>query len=295
MSDKRERRPVTDWLIRSPLHKVTKTKSNFWGGENYYVRLYDYFLVLSFLYESGAILGRAMRNKLNLFRKMLAISDYQEVNVYNPSMKDLQEGSEERLRRYRKRFGKEPDTFQEFIFERELQIATGLHPNDVLEASFRRNYEAVKAYNKKIPVEIRWDGACMPKKKEDEVEIRMFMLEGIGFGSYFPELTEKLNRNYWESVRPEMDRLSREFSKPLVPGAVPLDLLVKLTILSFEEQEEGTLQMVAFWAEHYYPELLSPLGLKRYCAKDPEWIPGFPPWDGYSHWFSLIRYIDYFS
>lgn len=308
---------LTDRLIHVPLSQVRKTKYRFWG-ENYYIHLYDYFLVLSFLYESGAILGRAMRSNLNLFEemlpiselecgsskvnlfgKMLAISDYQEVNLYNPSMKDLQEMSKGRLHRYRKRFRKEPDTFQEFIYERELQLAFGIHPADLLEATVRGNYKkAIKAYDKKIPVEQKWDLTWVPTKKENEFETRMFVLESIGFGSYFPELTEKLNRNYWESVRPEVDRLSHEFSK-----VKPFDSIVpkqsgfeqeELTILSFEEQEEAILRAVAFWAKTYYPELFGPLGLEGYyIGEDSERF--FEFYKGYRYWFSLISHIDHFS
>lgn len=293
MSYKPDQEPLMDWMVLCPMRNVTETR--FLGGE--YIRLYNYFLVLSFLFESGAVLGRAMCGKLGILEQMLAIPTVIPKYVYSPrfghksmqSLTEWQHAAEERLCRFETDIGRRPNTFKEFIFERELESTTGLKPSDALEAYEHGKRRALKAYKKKIRIRETEHGALMPVKKETQIEIRSFVLEGIGFGSLFPQLTEKANHNYWESVRMDIDRLSNEFSCAKDDSFI----VPKLAILSSREQERAILRVVAWYAENYYPELLSPLGLKRYCLKEGSLDSTL--WGAYSHWFSLIRAIDYFG
>lgn len=289
--------PLMDWLIDFPLEHITETR--FLGGD--YVRIYNYFLVLSFLYEAGAILGYSRRNKLGILEQVLEIPTVIPNYVYSPrfghksmqSLVDWQQAAEERLHRFENDIKKQPDTFKEFIFERELEIATGVNPTVALEACEQRKVKReLKEYKKKIKVEPENAprGTRMPIKDEARMEIRSYVLEGIGFGSIFPQLTEMMSNNYWESVRTDRDRLSNELSQAREDGF----LVPKLAILSFKQQEIAILRMVAYYAESYYPELLNPLGLKRYCLKQRS-LDSPTPWGDYSHWFSLIRSIDYFG
>lgn len=81
----------------------------------------------------------------------------------------------------------------------------------------------------------------------------MFGLEGIGFGSSFPQLTEKMYRNLHESI--DMDVWSKWRAHGL---AIP----EKPTQMTLEEQEALILQMVAAYTSEYYPELLDLLDLR---------------------------------
>ncbi|HJX12479.1 MAG TPA: hypothetical protein VJ377_03005 [Dehalococcoidales bacterium] len=276
--------PVTDWLIHTALGNFLHTKLISWSiapmTESCFL-LIDYLLVISFLYESGAILGRAMvsSKKFNIFKAMLSTKDSDEF---------WQKMANERLKRFIKRFKKEPETFKEFIFERLAHIATGVHPYDAWEReTFEKNYDVNKKhrikvfdiYDKKIPLDtsIRsTSNPTLPRRKELQDEIRWYVREGIGFGSYFIELTEKMNNNFWESVRSDMDRLSERF-----PNAS------EITILSLEEQERALMKMVAFWAHECYQELLKPLALKQYIYKSS--IDNFRLQDEYINWLNIYR------
>ncbi len=265
---------LIDYLSLLPVKQVAKER-RFWGGS--YIRLYDYLWVLSFLYESGAILGRARYNKISILEKMLVIPDATE----DKSMKIWQEEAKERLYRYRRRCGKEPDTFSEFIFERELEIATGLNPLDSLEAYNRGNKKAWKAYDRKVPLEKAGEGGGVWNIVEKTLaEIRIFVLEGIGFGSLFPELTEKMNKKYYESIHIDMDAWS-EFMK--TGYGIP-----EKPTLSLEEQEEIVLWCVAEYTAACYPELLDPLDLTCHYH-----IPFRDDVDGKRYYDYLTRYHEW--
>lgn len=217
-----------------PVTKVAKTR--LFGGP--YIRFSDFCTVLSFLYESGAILGRARRNKLSILEKMLV------VGVPQPGtepIKYLRELAKKRLDTFRSEVGKEPDTFFEFIRDRELESAIGLSLTDSLEAYIGGNKEIMKALNEKVPL------------VRAEPFIKAFGLEGIGFGGSFPKLTERMYRNAYEGIDTDL------WSEARAHGlAIP----EKPAIVSLEEREETMLQMVAAYASEYYPELLDPLDLR---------------------------------
>lgn len=70
-----------DALSLSPVSDVTEER-RFRGG--CYIRLYNYCQVLSFLYESGAIIGRALSDKLGILEQMLVLPDW---NVWSEPLK----------------------------------------------------------------------------------------------------------------------------------------------------------------------------------------------------------------
>jgi len=83
----------------------------------------------------------------------------------------------------------------------------------------------------------------------------MFGLEGVGFGSSFPELTEKMYINTYEKVN--LDNWARGV-------AAGIDIPAQPEIVSLEEREEAVLLIVAVYTADYYPELLDPLDLRGY-------------------------------
>jgi len=204
-----------------------------------YIRLFNYFEVLTFMYMSGAILGRARHNKLNILGKMLIIPGA----TAGKAVKVLQDEAKKRLNNFRNEVGKEPDTFYEFIQFRELERATGLSLTDTIEAYSSGNKKIMEAFDEKFPV------------AAGELFIKSFGLEGIGFGSSFPESTERMYKNTYEHV--DMDLYSKL-------KAWGLALAEKPAKMGLEEVEETVLQMVAAYTLEYYPELLDPLELRDY-------------------------------
>ena len=217
---------------------VTKAaKTRLFGGP--YIRFYNMFEVISYLYMAGAILARARRSKLSILAKMISIPGREK-----EFLNWLHKQAKERLEKFRNEVGKEPDTFYDFILTRELKEA-GIGIEESFEAYQRGDKSMMKAADEKVPL------------KDAEPLIKSFQLEGIGFGSAFPELTEKLYRNTFEKIDRDSWIEARKYGL-----AVPEEP----TIISLEEQEEIVLQMVAGYASEYYPELLDPLDLRGHLA-----------------------------
>jgi hypothetical protein len=189
------------------------------------------------MYESGAILGRARRNKLAILEKMITRPEA----VEGESIKMLEKLAKERLAAFRQEVGKEPDTFFEFVQQRELQEATGISLSGSVEAYIAGNKKIRKEFDKKISLE------------SAEAMIKMFGLQGIGFGGFFPELTERMYKNVYEHIDSEIWSEAREAG---------LGIPESPTVDSLEDREEAVLQMVAAYASEYYPELLEPLNLQ---------------------------------
>lgn len=175
---------LTGCLAWIPLKQIVKTAAS---GERY-VRLYNFFEALPFQYESGAILGRARRNKLNVLEKMLNFYKATEDEVIKISQKE----AKIRLEEFKTQVNKEPDSFNEFIFEKEMEKATGLRMIDSFKYYRQGNKKILKVFDEKIPLEQAQD------------IMRRFGLSGIGFGSTFPELTERMYRNSIENI--DMDK-----------------------------------------------------------------------------------------
>ena len=228
---------LTGCLAWIPLKNVVKKQ--LFGGR--YLRLWDYFTMLGFQYESGAILGRARCDKLNVLVRMLM----REENKVDEFMKFLQDASSDRLNRFRNEIGKDPESFYDFISlkecDRVLGGATGLTWNVLVEEYLRGNKEVVKAFAHKVSLGVATDKS------------RIFGLEGIGFGSSFPELTESMYKNAYENVD------VGEWAEARAHG---LDIPEKPEVIPFEEREESLLQVVAAYVTEYYPELLDPLDLR---------------------------------
>jgi hypothetical protein len=157
----------------------------------------------------------------------------------------LQEYAKERLDKFRSEFSKEPDTFNEFILFKELESAIGVSMEDWFEAHTKGDAKIMKVADEKVPLE------------KAEPVIKLFAVESIGFGSSFPELTEKMYRNSFENI--DMDEWADARAHGLTISEEP-------SMLSLEEQEEIILQMVASYVSEYYPELLDSLDLKDYLT-----------------------------
>ena len=234
---------LTGCLGEIPLKQVVKKQ--FIGGP--YIRLYDYFATLSFQYESGAILGRAKRDKISTLVNMLVVPGAEVIKF----VKFMQDQANERLERFRNELGKEPDTFYDFILFRELEkslTVVGLSFSKVFEEYTRGNKEVVKVFDRKVSLKDAW------------TRIQEYGVEGIGFGSSSPELTEKMYRTAHESIGTDM------WSEARAHG---LTIPEEPTRISLEEQERTALQMVAAYTSQYYPELVDPLDL-RGCLEEKQ-------------------------
>jgi hypothetical protein len=229
-----------------PLKQVLN--KNLFGGR--WLTLYNFFSALSFQYESGALIGRAMSDKLNILEKMLG-----NPTTVGELVQLLKDAAEKRLDEFRRDIGKEPDTFGEFILDRELE-RSGLRrllDDAVLSVAThletrKRREKALKAFLEKVPFEKAYS------------HLHIFGMEGIGFGSSFPELTEIMCKNLYEKKH-DMDAWSKM-------RAAGLNIPEKPDVLSFEERETALLGIVAAYTAEFYPELLDPLDLTGYLVEE---------------------------
>ncbi len=211
--------------------KVTKTRT--FGGP--YIYFGGFLMVCSYLYENGAILGRARSDKLTILAKLFPADLGKEENFIN----ELQNIAQKRLNEYEREFQKEPSSFFDIFYLLELK-KVGLSLADTNLKTLK------KALEEKCSL------------KQFEAHIKMSGLEGIGFGSCFPELTARMYKNYHENI--DVDKWSEARAHGLTIPEEP-------TRISLQEQEETVLQMTAAYASEYYPELLDPLDLRGYVEE----------------------------
>ncbi len=222
MPDKETQQTFMGFIGIPIVTKVAKTR--LFGGP--YIHFYGYLMVYSYLYENGAILGRARRDKITELAKLFSIPGTEAENVNS-----LQEQAKARL----EKFEGEPNSFYMFFISGELEK---------IDLSLSADLNVLrKAFEEEWPLE------------KVEPLIKMYGLEGIGFGSSFPDLTEKIYRNSHESI--DMDVWSEAREHGLFFPEEPARI-------SLEEQEETILQMTATYASEYYPELVDPLDLRSY-------------------------------
>ncbi len=229
-----------------------------------YLTFNAYCAVLASVYESAAVLGRARCAKLGILEKML-----ESPRLGPDLMKSLRERAKERLDAFRNEAGREPHSFLEFIQVKQLENAIS---DEKLKELFSRLYDvrqkgragervtnklgkltqlsseskkAMKKVLKKLEMRVPLVGA--------EPGIRLLGREGVGFGSSFPQLTERMYRNLHENI----DMLS--WSEAAVHA---LALPAKPPIKTLEEGEKEILQIVAVYTNRYWPEMLDPLDLR---------------------------------
>jgi len=160
----------------------------------------------------------------------------------------IQKSAQERLDRYREKFREEPDDFLFFILNGILE-RVGLDDVKALEKA-----TAKKAFNEKWPVE------------KVELDIKVYGMESIGFGSLFSELTEKMYRNTDKNNDTNAWPEARAYgvAMPEKPSVME----------SFEEREKSVLLMVALYAQIYYPELLDTLDFRKIVEEEIEIVKG---------------------
>lgn len=237
MPYKEEQPRLIGCLAWIPLKQVVQ--KSLLGGR--WLTQYNFFLALSYQHESGALIGRAKSNKLGILEKMLG----------NPAtkgeiMQECRVRAKERLNGFKADIGKEPDNFHEFILVREFEKATSLRiPQCFTEAHVFKDKNMLKPFLKKVPL--------------DKVQNHLytFGLEGIGFGSSFPELTERMCRNFYDE-KINFDEWTEARTR------FGLDIPDKPEEMTFKEREESILGAVAVYTQEFYPELLDSLDLRRY-------------------------------
>ena len=220
--------------------------------EKHYMSLAKCISLLQLGYETGAVLGHARGNKLDILNKML-------------SMQDMQKPEKKRLDDFIKEHEVKPDTFSDFIYWPLWESTTGLTLNDLFKPS---DTETRERKQKRISDIIQKKLLSKIPLEEAQSRISLFIIKGLGFGSAFPELTAEMFNNVY--VRKKNDEELWNINRSL-GFATPIDLLKRIDLPATElrpptlgENNRKVLGTVAYYTSRYYPELLDPLDLSYY-------------------------------
>ena len=194
-----------------------------------FIRFSKLLVLKGFMYESGAILGRALGSKLYALEPLLGTPERQ-----GESIAVMQSCARARLAQ----FAGQPRSFGLFIMESVLQECN---------LSLTSNKNLLKrAFDTKVYL-------------EDAVKHRdISMAEGIGFGSLYPELTEELYRESYENPNETNWAEARRFG---------LNIAEHADVVFLEEREHDLLTVVAGYAAEFFPAQVSRLGLEGYLLR----------------------------
>ena len=153
----------------------------------------------------------------------------------------------DRLKKFTEEEGKEPDTFYDFIFKKELEEASRVMGLSIDDAHDKGPNSYDENLRKLFDQEFTLDDVYK--------NILNCSLYGLGFGSSFPELTVRMYENPYKNININEWAEARSYGLniPEKPDFIPL-----------EERNKEILQIVAAYTAKFYPELLDPLGLTVY-------------------------------
>jgi len=210
-----------------------------------YARSIDLVDVEERLYSIGAALGHVMRNKLDVLVKLLFVPGANQDKadrIMSLCKKDAMKNLEE----FRNKHGRDPDTFGDFTSYKSVENrlrneGISLSARDAIEAYAQGDRKIQKIFDEKVDLE-GIEGIMFPP-----------LLQGIHFGSSFPELTEKMYRKAYED---DKDIPARKWHGVAIPE--------ELKTWSLEETQKAILQIVVIYASKYDPEVIDPLNLRGF-------------------------------
>jgi len=205
------------------------TKKSLFKGQ--YVLFGEYLEQSQLLYEKCCVLGYIFRDKLNAFLELLREGG--DDKTLNEFIDQIGDPAAERL----KSLKQTPKNFFDLFLESEgTKMMRQLYKVGLIKYSEWQDFP--KVYNWRM----RLDYALF--------NLNMVLLEGIGFGYRFPELTEKLT-SY------EFDKFEwrKYYEAGLDIGAEPPQTMV------MPERQKKVLSLITPFIEQFYPDKKSTLRL----------------------------------
>jgi len=215
----------------------------------------DLLKIETLVYLIGAVLGRALRHRLNILTKLCFVPGAEENHIKRITAL-CEKDARKNLKEFESQRGCEPGTFDDFIFYRGMEGLLSdaniqMSPRDAYEAYLRGDKKMKRVLNQKVDA----------KGEAEEALAKRFMqlplLQGVFFGSSFPELTQTMYQKAWED--------DRSFWTRLWPHGLVMPKELKEARL--EEAETIVLLIVADYASKYYPEVIDGLGLMSVIQK----------------------------
>jgi hypothetical protein len=239
MADVSDRLTLAEYISRPELLPLVQKDSS--GG--YKVLLIQFLPIGFWLFGKGAIFGRVRRDKLDVVAemfvgleaiiKLFSFHNFPEEAANRPQWiyEYLRKVADDGLRFYRDRQRKEPDSLL------DLWLTSFAPP----EYDFRKVMNVIEL--EKMKIRLGW-----ALRQLDE-----WFLVGISLGANFPELTERLWRQYYERVDQESWTRARKAGVHLPKKSTPVPL---------EVVENEVLGEVTSYTTEYFPDLVDMLNLK---------------------------------
>ena len=193
-----------------------------------FIRLGTVCTLSGWLYETGAILGRFWKDKIHLVFSMFEVEDKRE---------EFTEYWCDQARNRLEKYGEQPRTFTIFVLQTDLDILVGKKLEDLEPKDF------VKIGEKKLsPNEAnRWLSL-----------IETSMIEGIMFGSLYPDLTHTMLVNKYEKIDVDSWKEARKYG---------VTLSEKPPQITVEDKEKEAVEMARDYVMEYHPGLIADLSL----------------------------------
>ena len=193
-----------------------------WLGRQYI--LLGRVLVLSvWLYETGAVLGRFWKDRLPKVVEMFEVED---------KRKDFTEYWCNQAKKRLEKYGGQPNSFPIFVAKTDLEMYTGEKLEGLLKIGNK------KLHHEEAQKWLRW--------------VETSLIEGIMFGSLFPELTNTILSNEYEKISIDSWKEARKYG---------LTLSEEPPRTSLVDKEKEALLMARDYVAEYHPELVGDLGL----------------------------------
>ncbi|MBN2075096.1 MAG: hypothetical protein JW762_06050 [Dehalococcoidales bacterium] len=220
-------------------------KKSIWGA---YILGINLIKVEALVYLIGAVLGRSLRNKLPMLVKLLFVPGTEESQIDRVTALCRKDAGKN-FKEFKEWCDDKPLRFDDFLFYRRIESLLG---NANIHMSPRNAYVDYLNGDKKLKkiFEQKVDAKRDPEKSVGE-PLLILLLQGIFFGSSFPEVTQTMYQKAWENDRRFWTRLW------------PDDLVMPedLKEANLDEAEILIDLIVADYVSEYYPELIDGLGL----------------------------------
>jgi len=188
-----------------------------------YIRLGRVLTLSAWLYETGAILGRFWRDKLPVVTRMFEVESKRE--QYTDFWRNE---AKKRLEMY----GSQPTSFPIFVAQTDLGMFVGKKLQDLL------NIGDTKLHHK--------EGQRWLELAERSV------IEGIMFGSMFPDLTYDMLVNQYEKIDIDSWKEARSY------GVTLSEEPPQITVV---DKEKEAIAMARDYVVEHHPRLVADLGL----------------------------------
>jgi hypothetical protein len=193
-----------------------------------FIRLGTVFTLSGWLYETGAVLGRFWKDKIPVVYSMFEVEDKRE---------EFTQYWHDQARNRLEKYGGQPRTFTIFVLQTDLDILMGKKLEDLEPKDF------VKIGEKKLS----------PNEGNQWLRlIETSMIEGIMFGSLYPDLTHIMLVNEYEKIDVDSWKEARKYG---------VTLSEKPPQMTVEDKEKEAVEMARDYVMEYHRGLMTDLSL----------------------------------